>query len=87
MLSAEQTIFRGISLRGFWLTKLLSRMPQHKRTELLGNLATMVANGKLHMEVDSVFPLEDIQSALQRAEQSGRNGKVLVTTQYYRAQS
>lgn len=83
VLSAEQTIFRNISLRGFWLSKLLSRMPQSKRIELLGTLATMVTSGKLQMEVDSVFPMEEIQAALQRAEQGGRNGKVLVTTKYY----
>ncbi len=83
VLSAEQTIFRNISLRGFWLSKLLSRMPQNKRVELLNTLATMVTSGKLHMEVDSVFKLEDIQAALQRAEQGGRNGKVLVTTKYF----
>lgn len=83
VLSAEQTIFRNISLRGFWLSKLLSRMPQSKRVELLGTLAAMVTSGKLQMEVDSLFPIEDIQAALQRAEQGGRNGKVLVTTQYH----
>ncbi|MCC6511562.1 MAG: zinc-dependent alcohol dehydrogenase family protein [Pirellulaceae bacterium] len=86
VLSAEQTIFRNISLRGFWLSKLLSRMPQSKRVELLDTLAGMITSGKLQMEVDSVFPIEQIQAALQRAEQAGRNGKVLVTTQYYKAQ-
>ncbi len=83
VLSAEQTIFRNINLRGFWLSKILSRMPQPKRFELLDTLATMVAAGKLRMEIDSVFPLTDIQSALQRAEQGQRNGKVIVTTDFY----
>lgn len=85
VLSAEQTIFRNITLRGFWLSKLLSRMPQAKRIELLDTLASMVTSGKLHMEVDSVFPLEEIGAALQRAEQGARNGKVLVTTRHYQA--
>ena len=85
VLSAEQTIFRNISLRGFWLSKLLSRMPQNKRVELLGTLASFVTSGKLQMEVDSVFPIDEIQAALQRAEQGGRNGKVMVTTKYYQA--
>ncbi len=83
VLSPEQTIFRNISLKGFWLSKLLSRMPQTKRVELLDTLAQMVISGKLRMDVDSVFPLEKIQEALQRAEQGGRNGKVIVTTQYF----
>lgn len=86
VLSAEQTIFRNITLRGFWLSKLLSRMPQARRIELLDTLAAMVTSGKLRMEIDSVFPLHEIQAALQRAEQpSGRSGKVLVTTKYYQA--
>ncbi len=37
VLSPEQTIFRNIQLRGFWLAKLLSRMPQSKRVELLNS--------------------------------------------------
>ncbi len=57
VLSAEQSIFRNISLRGFWLSKLLSRMPQNKRVELLDTLANMVTSGKLRMEVDSVFSI------------------------------
>ncbi len=85
VLSAEQTIFRNINLRGFWLSKLLSRMPQNKRTELLDALAAMITSGKLSMEVDSLFPLDEIQAALQRAEQGGRNGKVIVTTKYFQA--
>lgn len=85
VLSAEHTIFRNISLRGFWLSKLLSRMPQNKRVELLVTLATLVTSGKLRMEVDSVFPIDEIQAALQRAEQGGRHGKVMVTTKYYQA--
>ena len=85
VLGAEHTIFRNICLRGFWLSKLLSRMPQGKRVELLDTLGHMVASGKLHMEVDSLFPMTEIQAALQRAEQGGRNGKVMVTTQYFRS--
>lgn len=83
LLSPEQTIFRNISLKGFWLSKLLSRMPQNKRVSLLDSLSSLVASGKLRMDVDSQFPLEQIQAALERAEQGGRNGKVLVTTRYF----
>jgi mitochondrial enoyl-[acyl-carrier protein] reductase / trans-2-enoyl-CoA reductase len=78
VLSAQNTIFRGITLQGFWLSKILARMSKSARTELLDQLSDHVLFERLKMEVDSVFSLDELPTAIARATQSGRNGKVLV---------
>lgn len=77
-ISPEQTIFRGITLRGFWLSKLLNRLSLDERRTLFDALAMRMVEGQLKMPVDSYYPIELITHALQRAEQPSRNGKVMV---------
>ena len=79
-LSSDQTIFRGISLQGFWLSKLLNRMSQRERTTLFDTLSEWMAQGVLNIDVDACFNLSDISQALRRAEERGRKGKVMVLT-------
>ncbi len=79
-IAPEHTIFRDVTLGGFWLSKLLNRLTLDQRTTLYDSLSSMVVSGQLKMSVDSCFPLARIGDALRRAEQSGRSGKVIVTT-------
>lgn len=79
-LSASHTIFRGVSLKGFWLSRVLNRLSQPERTTLFDSLGEMLMNGHLKLNVDSCFPMSHIGDALRRAEQSGRSGKVIVQT-------
>ena len=78
VISSEQTIFRGISLHGFWLSKLLNRLSLVERKSLFDSMVQMIASGQLRIAVDSCFGIRDISAAIQRVEQSGRSGKVLV---------
>jgi NADPH:quinone reductase-like Zn-dependent oxidoreductase len=77
-LNANHTIFRGITLKGFWLSRVLNRLSQPERTKLFDSLGEMLMSGKLKLSVDSCFPMSSIGDALRRAEQSGRSGKVIV---------
>ena len=77
-LSPEQTIFRGITLEGFWLSKTLNRMSLPDRTILFDSLSELVVNGKLKMAIDSCYSMDEIGTALLRAEQNHRTGKVIV---------
>lgn len=78
VIGPEQTIFRGISLHGFWLSKFLNRLSLLERKSLFDSMAEMIASGQLKIAVDSCFGIRDISAAIQRAEQSGRSGKVLI---------
>jgi mitochondrial enoyl-[acyl-carrier protein] reductase / trans-2-enoyl-CoA reductase len=81
-LHPDQTIFRGISLSGFWLSKTLNRLSLPERTSLFDELASWVVESQLRIDIDSYFPIHRIGEALSRAEQGKRKGKVLVVTDH-----
>lgn len=78
-LSAAATIFKDITLRGFWLVAWMKKTPREEQGALFTRLAKQVAEGTLHVPVEGTFPLESIQEALTRAMEGGRAGKVLLT--------
>jgi len=49
-----------------------------ERREIYGDLARKISDSVLKTPIDSFYPIEDIKAALTRAQQGGRNGKVLV---------
>jgi trans-2-enoyl-CoA reductase len=79
MLGAHHTIFKGITLTGFWLTKALSSMARPDLEALYADLAERVRSGALRVEVEKTYPIEEIKAALAHAEREGRGGKILVT--------
>jgi mitochondrial enoyl-[acyl-carrier protein] reductase / trans-2-enoyl-CoA reductase len=78
-LDPHQVVFREITLTGFWLVKFLTAMSAEDKTSLYGQLASRVASGELRVDVEKVYPLEDIEAALAHAARAGRGGKILVT--------
>lgn len=79
MLAPEQLVFKGVTLTGFWLAPRLNRMSHEEKAALYADLARRVAKGSLHVNVEAIYPIEDIRKALEHAEREGRDGKILVT--------
>jgi NADPH:quinone reductase-like Zn-dependent oxidoreductase len=77
-LGAHHTIFKGITLTGFWLQKALTSMARPELEALYGGLAARVADGTLRVEIEATYPIEAIKAALAHAEREGRSGKILV---------
>jgi mitochondrial enoyl-[acyl-carrier protein] reductase / trans-2-enoyl-CoA reductase len=77
-LGAHHTIFKGITLTGFWLQKALTAMARRDLEALYADLAARVADGSLHVEVEATYPIEEIKAALAHAGSEGRSGKILV---------
>lgn len=77
-LDASLLVFRGISVRGFWLTQWFRRTPAERRQALIERLIGLVQDRSLVPPVAAVFPLADIQAAVAEAERPGRAGKVLL---------
>lgn len=75
----HQIVFRGITLTGFWLVNYLSTMSGTERAALYAELAERVSSGELKANVEAVYAIEDIESALAHAARAGRDGKILVT--------
>ncbi|AGC42198.1 zinc-binding dehydrogenase family oxidoreductase [Myxococcus stipitatus DSM 14675] len=78
-LSAEASIFKDITLRGFWLVLWLKRASREQQGEMFGRLAKLVTDGTLRTPVEGTFSLDAIQDALARGMEGGRGGKVLLT--------
>jgi NADPH:quinone reductase-like Zn-dependent oxidoreductase len=77
-LGAQHTIFKGITLTGFWLQKALTTMARPDLEALYAGLAARIADGTLRVEVEATYPIEEIKAALAHAEREGRSGKILV---------
>ncbi len=72
-------VFRGITLTGFWLAKVLGGAARAEVEALYGELVGRVAEGSLRVEVEATYPIEEIEPALEHAARGGRGGKILVT--------
>lgn len=77
-LTSEQVVFKGITLTGFWLAKIMRGMSYDEIAAMYDTLAARIADGTLAVPVEARYPLADIQEALRHAGTYGRDGKVLL---------
>jgi NADPH:quinone reductase-like Zn-dependent oxidoreductase len=68
----------GARVEGFWLSLVMEQMPFLSKLGLIRQLTKLIQQGVLHSEVGAEFPLTDVRSAVQAAEQTGKPGKVLL---------
>jgi mitochondrial enoyl-[acyl-carrier protein] reductase / trans-2-enoyl-CoA reductase len=78
MLGSRHTIFKGITLTGFWLQKALTNMARPDLEKLYADLAARIASGELRVEVEKTYSIEEIKAALAHAAREHRGGKILV---------
>lgn len=79
MIDGRETVFRDVSLRGFWLRKWFADTPPAQIAALYGELASRLADGTLAVEVEAVYPIRKIKEAVAHAARSGRSGKILIS--------
>lgn len=77
-VSPGALVFRGITLRGFWLARWFKTATVAERTALFGELAARVADGTLHARVHATYPVRAIREAITTAAQGERAGKVVL---------
>jgi NADPH:quinone reductase-like Zn-dependent oxidoreductase len=77
-IEPRETIFRGVTLRGFWLVPWFAAAPPDRVAAVYGRLAPLVAAGTLHTPVEATYPLREARAALAHAGREGRGGKVLL---------
>jgi trans-2-enoyl-CoA reductase len=71
-------IFKDLILRGFWVSQWYRRAPVSEVTALLTRLLDWMADGLLHTPVEALYPLAQLQAALEHAQRGGRAGKILL---------
>ncbi|MFH1067666.1 MAG: 2-enoyl thioester reductase domain-containing protein [bacterium] len=70
-------IFKDLHFRGFWMSRWFQRADTPTKEAVFAELGALMREGKLHIPVRRVFPLEEIAAAVSCAQQSGE-GKVLL---------
>lgn len=77
-VDGRETVFRNVTLRGFWLRRWFTVTPAQKIAEVYRSLVTKVSDGTLTVDVEKVYPFRDIAQALAHAARPGRSGKILL---------
>ena len=72
-------IFKGLILRGFWLTLWKAEVKPDGMNKLYQQLSQWVVRGQLRQDIAATYPLENYREALVHAAQSARGGKILLT--------
>ena len=75
-------IFKGIQLRGFWCTEWMKEKSSEEIADAFQQLAQWMISDGLHQPIDSRYNLTNIKNALARAQESKRNGKVILVRKH-----
>lgn len=78
-VSSANLIFKDITVKGFWLALWFQDASKEQQQALYGELAKLIAMGKLAAPIDKIFSVAEIKEAVTYAAQGERNGKVIVT--------
>lgn len=76
--SPRELMTPGTSIEGFWLARWMMRQKLVGKLRLVRDITRLMQAGVLVSEVGETFPLEEIRSAVTKAEEVGRGGKVLL---------
>lgn len=71
-------IFKNLHLQGLWITQWFEKASSLDLAEVLEPLTKMILHGELVTAVDEVIPMAEHRRALLRAQEGGRNGKVIL---------
>jgi len=77
-ISSGSVIFKNVSVKGFWGSKVMGGMAADKRAALLGELVTRTKEGSLTLPVEAVYSFDDARTASSANFVEGRSGKVLL---------
>ncbi|MCE2901792.1 MAG: zinc-dependent alcohol dehydrogenase family protein [Gemmatimonas sp.] len=71
-------VFRGVTLRGFWLATWFRHRTPAQQLAMYGDLAQRIARGELAARIHATYPLARVKEAVAAAATGGRGGKILL---------
>lgn len=71
-------IFKGVELKGLWVTQWLKNAPREEVVAAYASLADLMAKGKLSQAIEGEYALSSLTEAVTRAQEDERGGKVLL---------
>jgi NADPH:quinone reductase-like Zn-dependent oxidoreductase len=78
MIRPQRTIFEGITLTGFWVSKYLASCSRAERETLYGELAPLVLDGTVSTPIEATYPIEEAVAAIEHAARFRRSGKIMI---------
>ncbi len=78
MIDPRDAFFRGVSLRGFWLRRWFTETPSADIHKLYTQLAALVEDCSLKVDIEKVYPLAQLKDAVAHAAREARAGKILI---------
>lgn len=73
----RELIFKNIQLRGFWMDRWVRLRPKLEYNACLWQIFSLLQSKKLVLPLAGTYPLSQWQTALEKAQQSNLNGKIL----------
>lgn len=77
-ISSGDVIFKQVTIRGFWGSKVSTSMPAPQRGALLGELVGYIGSGVLTLPVEASYSFEEAGAAAQANFVPGRKGKIML---------
>jgi NADPH2:quinone reductase len=77
-IDAGDLLFKGATIRGFWLTNWYMRQAPESVSRALTEVLTLLATGVMKPVVEAEYDLADFRDAIAHAERPGRSGKILL---------
>ncbi len=71
-------IFKNLRLHGLWITQWFEKASRAEIQSVFELLAKMVLDQELVTAVDSIIPMKEYRQAMARAQEGGRQGKVIL---------
>lgn len=77
-IGSGDVIFKQVTIRGFWGSKVSTSMPAEKRGALMGELFKYITTGVLTLPVEATYSFEEAGTAAQANFAPGRVGKIML---------
>ena len=77
-IGSGAVIFKQVTIRGFWGSKVSTSMPAEKRRALMGELFKHITDGVLTLPVEAIYSFEEAGAAAQANFAPGRVGKIML---------
>ena len=77
-INSGTLIFRDITIKSFWLTTWFPALSSPDKQRISQEVLGMLAQQQLKTYVEAKYPLEEVVKAVEHADSSGRDGKVIL---------
>ena len=71
-------IFKDVTIKSFWLTTWFPALPKQDKQRMSKEVLSMLTQQQLKTNVEATYPLDEVVKAVEHANSSGRDGKVIL---------